>query len=85
MAARCKAVYLVGEASERMAADLAGTGVPIAPLGGLEAAMAAAAAAAEPGDVILLSPACASFDQYADYEERGAHFRELARRWASEA
>ena len=41
--------------------------------------MAAARAAARPGEVVLLSPASASFDQYADYEARGAHFRALVR------
>jgi UDP-N-acetylmuramoylalanine--D-glutamate ligase len=41
--------------------------------------VAAARAAAKPGEVVLLSPATASYDQYADYEERGAHFRELVK------
>jgi len=84
VSARCKAVYLIGEASDRLAADLASAGVPIERCGDLERAAAAAGRAAEPGDVVLLSPACASFDQYEDFEARGAHFRELARRWARE-
>jgi UDP-N-acetylmuramoylalanine--D-glutamate ligase len=75
--ARCTAVYLIGEASERIAADLDGT-VPLNECGDLERAVAAARAAARPGDVVLLSPACASFDQYGSYEERGEHFRLLA-------
>jgi UDP-N-acetylmuramoylalanine--D-glutamate ligase len=41
--------------------------------------VAAARAAAQPGDVVLLSPACASFDQYGDFEARGDHFRGLVR------
>ena len=46
--------------------------------GDLEHAVAAARAAARPGDVVLLSPATASYDQYSNYEERGEHFRQLA-------
>jgi UDP-N-acetylmuramoylalanine--D-glutamate ligase len=82
VASRCKAVYLVGEASERLVADLEPTGVRLERCGDLERAVAAAGANATPGDVVLLSPACASFDQYDDFEARGAHFRELARRRA---
>ena len=44
---------------------------------GLEEAVRAAAAAAEAGDVVLLAPACASFDAYRDFEARGEHFREI--------
>ena len=43
--------------------------------GDLATAVAQAAAAAQPGETVLLSPACASFDQFRDYEERGAAFR----------
>jgi UDP-N-acetylmuramoylalanine--D-glutamate ligase len=83
VAARCKAVYLIGQAADRLAADLGETGVPLVPSGELERAVMRAAAVAEPGDVVLLSPACASFDQFADYEDRGDRFRRLAQRWAS--
>jgi UDP-N-acetylmuramoylalanine--D-glutamate ligase len=43
----------------------------------LERALAEAASAAVPGDVVLLSPACASYDQFRDYEHRGEEFRRL--------
>ncbi len=74
---RARAVYLIGETAEEIAGALAGAGVPLERSGDLERAVAAARANARPGDTVLLSPACASFDQYANYEERGAHFRAL--------
>jgi len=77
VAERCHACYLIGEAADRLAADLAEAGVPLHRCGDLEAAVAAARAAARPGEVVLLSPACASYDQFRDYEERGDRFREL--------
>jgi UDP-N-acetylmuramoylalanine--D-glutamate ligase len=75
---RCVAVYLIGEAADALASDLAPAGVPLERAGNLEQAVAAAHAAARPGSVVLLSPACASYDQYPDFEARGEHFRELA-------
>lgn len=70
------AAYLIGEAEERLAEDLEGS-VPLRRCGTLEAAVRAAADAAAPGEVVLLSPACASFDAFRDYEERGERFRSL--------
>jgi UDP-N-acetylmuramoylalanine--D-glutamate ligase len=80
VAERCVACYLIGEAAERMAADLAPaaeSGVEISQPGTLERAVELAAAEANPGEVVLLSPACASFDGFKDFEERGNRFREL--------
>ena len=77
MSERCRACYLIGQASEQLARDLEGT-VPLHPCGDLERAVAAAAEVARPGDVVLLSPACASYDQYDSFEQRGEHFRRLA-------
>ena len=77
---RCVACYLIGEAAERMAAELspaASSGVEISGMGTLERAVDAAAGEAEAGEVVLLSPACASFDAFKDFEERGDRFREL--------
>jgi UDP-N-acetylmuramoylalanine--D-glutamate ligase len=78
LSSRARAAYLIGAAADRLAADLDGT-VPLHRSGDLASAVAAARAAARPGEVILLSPACASYDQYDDFEQRGEHFRELAR------
>jgi UDP-N-acetylmuramoylalanine--D-glutamate ligase len=74
---RCKSVYLIGEAADEVAAALAGTGVQLLEVGDLEHAVAAARASAIMGDVVLLSPACASYDQYRDFEQRGERFRSL--------
>ena len=75
-AARCRALYLIGQAEDELAADLEGAAA-LHHCGDLATAVDAAARAAGPGDVVLLSPACASYDHYTDYEERGAHFRRL--------
>jgi UDP-N-acetylmuramoylalanine--D-glutamate ligase len=77
---RCVAVYLIGEAAGQMASDLepsAAAGVAVADVFTLERAVEAAAADAQSGEVVLLSPACASFDAFKDFEERGDRFREL--------
>jgi UDP-N-acetylmuramoylalanine--D-glutamate ligase len=80
VAERCAAVYLIGEAADALDAALAGAGVPVRRCGDLEHAVQDARPAAQPGDVVLLSPACTSYDQYPDYEARGAHFRSLVMR-----
>jgi UDP-N-acetylmuramoylalanine--D-glutamate ligase len=77
VAVAARAVYLVGEAAEEIGAALAPSGVELAQCGTLERALAAALAAATPGEVVLLSPACTSFDQFADFEQRGEEFRRL--------
>jgi UDP-N-acetylmuramoylalanine--D-glutamate ligase len=72
VAERCAGVYLIGEEADRLAAVVGGERCET-----LERALDAAAAAARPGDVVLLSPACASFDQFDDYEARGRAFKEM--------
>ncbi|WP_422356909.1 UDP-N-acetylmuramoyl-L-alanine--D-glutamate ligase [Qipengyuania flava] len=71
-----KAAYTIGKAGPDFAALLEGR-VPVERCETLDCAVSTAAAKAEPGDTVLLSPACASFDQYADFEKRGDHFRAL--------
>jgi len=79
---RIRKAYLIGEAATDFAAELAGR-VPHVVAGTLERAVELAAADAEASDlgepVVLLSPACASFDQYRNFEVRGDKFRELVR------
>jgi UDP-N-acetylmuramoylalanine--D-glutamate ligase len=72
---RVRRAYLLGEAADELAAAL--EGVPTERSGDLESALRAAAAAAASGDVVLLSPACASYDQFRDFEQRGDEFRRL--------
>jgi len=75
--ANVRSIYLVGEASDELAAALDVAGRAYLRAGDLAAAISRAAAEAEPGDVVLLSPACASYDQFANFEERGDTFRRL--------
>lgn len=75
---RVRTALLIGEAAAKLEAALAGA-VPTERLGTLEAAVARAAALARPGDVVLLSPACASFDQFRSYAHRGECFRAAVR------
>ena len=71
------AAYLVGEAAPQLREVLEGV-LPLHDCGDLEAAVAAAHAAASAGEVVLLSPACKSFDQFpGGFEERGARFKAL--------
>jgi UDP-N-acetylmuramoylalanine--D-glutamate ligase len=77
---RCVACYLIGEAAESLERDLEparGAGVELRRFEGLADAVRAAASDAQAGEVVLLSPACASFDAYRDFEQRGEHFRSL--------
>jgi UDP-N-acetylmuramoylalanine--D-glutamate ligase len=80
VAGRCRAVYLIGEAAPQLAAALEPSGVPLIDAGDLERAVTEARDGAASGDTVLLSPACASYDQYDDFEARGEHFRELVLR-----
>ncbi|MGZ8666122.1 MAG: glutamate ligase domain-containing protein, partial [Solirubrobacterales bacterium] len=80
VAERCVACYLIGEAAPRLAEDLgaaAKRGVALVECGTLERAVDDAAARAKPGETVLLAPACASFDAFRDYEQRGERVREL--------
>jgi UDP-N-acetylmuramoylalanine--D-glutamate ligase len=71
---RCRAVIAYGEASEIIQRDLAGH-ARVIPAGSFADVLAVARAEARPGDAVLLSPACSSFDMFRNYEERGETFR----------
>ena len=73
---RVKFVYTIGSAAEKIERELQGV-VKIVPAETLQVAVAKAAKAAATGDVVLLSPACSSFDQFENYEQRGRVFRQL--------
>jgi UDP-N-acetylmuramoylalanine--D-glutamate ligase len=73
---KSRAVLLIGESAEKIAADL-GDAVTNVRAGTLERAVELAAARAQPGDTVLLAPACSSFDQFENYEQRGRAFKQL--------
>lgn len=73
---RVKTVYTIGAAAEKIHTHIEGA-VPVVSAGTLEDAVAKASEAAQPGEVILLAPACSSFDQFENYEHRGRVFKEL--------
>jgi UDP-N-acetylmuramoylalanine--D-glutamate ligase len=72
-----RSIYLIGAASDELAAALDAAGRDYVRANDLPTAVSGAAADAEPGDIVLLSPASASFDQFANFEERGDAFRRL--------
>jgi UDP-N-acetylmuramoylalanine--D-glutamate ligase len=74
---RVKRVYTIGAAAEKIESQIKGTEVVHAQT--LESALRKANAVAEPGDVVLLAPACSSFDQFRSYEHRGQAFKEIVR------
>jgi len=81
---KARAALLIGEAAPLIARAFEGI-IPIVPCGTLEAAVAFAAENARSGDTVLLAPACASFDQFENYEHRGRVFKQLVARLAREA
>ena len=79
---RVKRVYTIGAAAEKIESQIASSksgGVEVVHAETLENALRKANASAEPGDVVLLAPACASFDQFKNYEQRGKAFKEIVR------
>ncbi|HZP16849.1 MAG TPA: UDP-N-acetylmuramoyl-L-alanine--D-glutamate ligase, partial [Terriglobales bacterium] len=73
---RVKAVYTIGTAAGKIQSHIRGA-VPVVPSGTLDCAVKQASAAAQAGDIVLLAPACASFDQFQNYEHRGRVFKDL--------
>jgi UDP-N-acetylmuramoylalanine--D-glutamate ligase len=79
---RVRAIYTIGTAAEKIESQLRGV-VSIHSCETLDIAVARAAAAAHPGEVVLLAPACSSFDQFENYEHRGRVFKDLVNRMRS--
>jgi UDP-N-acetylmuramoylalanine--D-glutamate ligase len=76
VAEKARYVITIGAAADRISSALEGAAT-IVPMGDMERAVRWAAEHAKAGDTVLLSPACASFDQYRNFEHRGQHFEEL--------
>jgi UDP-N-acetylmuramoylalanine--D-glutamate ligase len=74
-----RGVVVFGEARTEIAEHLARAAVRHSVVGDLEAAVAVGLTLAEPGDALLLSPACSSFDAFKSYEDRGLAFNRIAR------
>jgi UDP-N-acetylmuramoylalanine--D-glutamate ligase len=79
---RVKGAYTIGAAAEKIQSHIKGT-TQIVSSGTIEAAVKQASATARPGDIVLLAPACASFDQFQNYEHRGRVFKELVQQLAA--
>jgi UDP-N-acetylmuramoylalanine--D-glutamate ligase len=75
---RARAVLLIGSATEKIASQL-GDAVPLVRAGTLDIAVRDAVRRCRPGDTVLLAPACASFDQFQNYEHRGRVFKQIVR------
>ena len=71
---KCRSALLIGAAADKIAAQLEGS-VPLVGCGTLDAAVKHASERAEAGETVLLAPACASFDQFQNYEDRGRTFK----------
>jgi UDP-N-acetylmuramoylalanine--D-glutamate ligase len=78
---RCRAVIAYGEAQPIIAQDLRAAGIVAQEAGDFDSAIGLARSVARPGDVVLLSPACSSYDMFKNYEERGQRFREIVEGW----
>jgi UDP-N-acetylmuramoylalanine--D-glutamate ligase len=71
-----KTIIAIGESAEKVVRSFTGV-VPVKIAGSMESAVTEATASASPGDIVLLSPACASFDWFQNYEHRGKRFKEI--------
>ena len=83
--ARCRLAVLYGESRADLEAAFTACGAPFAGAGTMAEALSIASDSALPGDVVLLSPACASFDEFSDYEDRGRRFAAAVARMAQES
>jgi UDP-N-acetylmuramoylalanine--D-glutamate ligase len=80
MTSRVKHVVLIGTAADKIAAAIGGR-LPVSRAGSMTDAVRSAVTLARPGDVVLLSPACSSFDMFDNFEHRGKIFKEAVLAW----
>jgi UDP-N-acetylmuramoylalanine--D-glutamate ligase len=76
LTSKARAALVIGAAAKKIAGQIEGA-VPIVEAGTLDVAVARAFAGAQPGDTVLLAPACASFDQFRSFEHRGEVFKQI--------